>query len=141
MGLCRGAGRFEPLPTGSAARAVLGGLPFSLWWSVGLVSFSELGHSCHALVLVSSLVCQNAHGVQRGAGYNGRGRGQLADLQSSVAVQTWIDADRRYDLAGHAKLANTIRPTIDYIGSPSPGGPERWFVRPDRLGGSGATTT
>ena len=66
---------------------------------------------------------------------------RLADLQSSVAVQTWIDADRRYDLAGHAKLANTIRPTIDYIGPPSPGGPERWFVRPGRLGGSGATTT
>ena len=37
-------------------------------------------------MLVSSPGCQNAHGVQRGAGYNGRGRGQLADLQSSVAL-------------------------------------------------------
>ena len=70
--------------TGSAARAVLGGLPLSLWWSVGLVSFSELGHSGHALVLVSSLCCQDAQGVQRGAGYNGRGRGQLADLRSET---------------------------------------------------------
>ena len=55
-----------PLPTGSAARAVLGGLPFSFSGSVRLVAGLVLGHRGHALVLVSSLVCQDAHGVQRG---------------------------------------------------------------------------
>ena len=75
------------------------------------------------------------------AAQNGPRCDTLADLHSSVAVQTWIDADRRYDLAGHAKLANTIRPTIDDIGPPPPGGPKRCFVRPGRLGGSGATAT
>jgi hypothetical protein len=38
-------------------------------------------------------------------------------------------------------MANTIRPTIDDIGPPPPGGPKRWFVSPGRLGGSGATAT
>ena len=68
MGLCRGAGRFEPLPTGSAARAVLGGLPFSFSGSVRLVAGLVLGHRGHALVLVSSRGCQDAHGVQRAGG-------------------------------------------------------------------------
>ena len=54
-----------PLPTG-AARAVLGGLPFSFSGSVRLVAGLVLGHRGHALVLVSSLVCQDSHGVQRG---------------------------------------------------------------------------
>jgi hypothetical protein len=56
----------ERLPTGSAARAVLGGLPFSFSDSVRLVAGLVLGHRGHALVLVSSLVCQDSHGVQRG---------------------------------------------------------------------------
>ena len=49
-----------------AARAMLGGLPFSFSGSVRLVAGLVLGHRGHALVLVSSLVCQDAHGVQRG---------------------------------------------------------------------------
>ena len=66
---------------------MLGGLPFSLWWSVGLVSFSELGHSGHALVLVSSLVCQNAQGVQRAGGLKRPGTLAESDLRARDSLR------------------------------------------------------
>ena len=126
-----------------AARAVLGGLrlPFSFSGSVRLVAGLVLGHRGHALVLVPSLVCQDAHGVQRGAGYNGRGRGQLADLQSSVAVQTWIEADRRYDSAGHAKTTRTRPRFHRRMHEQSARRPSRSKPRQDPQGQSGASPT
>ena len=53
---------------------------------MGVVAGLVQGYRSRALMLVSSPGCQDARGRQRGAGYNGRGRGQLADLQSSVAL-------------------------------------------------------